>query len=114
MEEQEKINFKSLGISQKTLKIIESLGYEEPTPIQKLSIPIILNNKNLIAQAPTGTGKTLAFGIPIIDRIDKKVYPNALVLVPTRELCIQVSQELNKVGRKLAFFYNTNLWWPSH
>lgn len=104
MEEQEKLNFKSLGISQKTLKIIESLGYEEPTPIQKLSIPIILNNKNLIAQAPTGTGKTLAFGIPIIDRIDKKVYPNALVLVPTRELCIQVSQELNKVGRKLAVF----------
>lgn len=101
---EEKLSFKELGLSQKTLKIVESLGFEEPTPVQHLSIPIIINNKNLIAQAPTGTGKTLAFGLPLVEKIDKKSYPNALILVPTRELCIQVAQELNKVGRKAGVF----------
>ncbi len=101
---EEKLSFKSLGLSPKTLKIVESLGFEEPTPVQQLSIPIMLEGKNLVAQAPTGTGKTLAFGLPIVERIDKKLHPNALVLVPTRELCIQVAQELNKVGRKVGVF----------
>ncbi|MCX7991584.1 MAG: DEAD/DEAH box helicase [Proteobacteria bacterium] len=101
---EEKLSFKELGLSGKILRVVESLGFEEPTPVQHLSIPIILKEKNLIAQAPTGTGKTLAFGLPIVEKIDKKSYPNALILVPTRELCIQVAQELNKIGRKVGVF----------
>ncbi len=97
----EKNSFESLGLKKKVLKSIETLGFEEPTPVQALAIPVILDGRNLIAQAPTGTGKTLAFGLPLMELIDKKIYPNVLVLVPTRELCIQVAQELNKIGRQL-------------
>lgn len=104
MKEEEKNSFEDLQLSKKVLKVVESLGFEEPTPVQHLAIPIILQDKNLIAQAPTGTGKTLAFGLPLMDLIDKKTFPNALVLVPTRELCVQVAQELNNVGRKLGVF----------
>jgi len=97
-----KTGFEELNLSKKVLKVIAELGFEEPTPVQKLSIPLILEGKNVLAQAPTGTGKTLAFGLPLMDMIKKKKYPSALILVPTRELCIQVAQELNRVGMKLG------------
>lgn len=99
-----KLSFEELGLSKKVLKIVEGLGFEEPTPVQQLAVPIILGQKNLLAQAPTGTGKTLAFGLPLMDLIKKQKHPYALILVPTRELCIQVAQELNKVGIKLGVF----------
>lgn len=103
MKEKElKTGFEELSLSKKVLKIVAELGFEEPTPVQRMSIPLILAGKNVLAQAPTGTGKTLAFGLPLMDMIKKKKYPNALVLVPTRELCIQVAQELNKVGMKMG------------
>ncbi|GAB4433852.1 MAG: DEAD/DEAH box helicase [bacterium] len=97
-----KMGFEELNLSKKVLKIVSDLGFEEPTPVQREAIPKILEGRNLLAQAPTGTGKTLAFGLPLMDMIKKKKYPNALVLVPTRELCIQVAQELNRVGMKLG------------
>lgn len=91
--------FEQLGLSSATLQAIYRLGFEEPTPIQKKAIPIALDGRDVIGQAPTGTGKTAAFGLPIIERIlvDSDTI-QGLVVVPTRELAIQVAEELNKIG----------------
>ncbi|HBN97510.1 MAG TPA: DEAD/DEAH box helicase, partial [Firmicutes bacterium] len=79
--------FEQLGLSSATLQAIYRLGFEEPTPIQKKAIPIALDGRDVIGQAPTGTGKTAAFGLPIIERIlvDSDTI-QGLVVVPTREL----------------------------
>ncbi|MCF6137255.1 DEAD/DEAH box helicase [Pseudalkalibacillus berkeleyi] len=91
--------FKDLGIETRTLKAISDMGFEEPTPIQRDSIPVALEGRDLIGQAQTGTGKTAAFGIPIIEKIDKdESGVQALIVTPTRELTIQVAEELNKIG----------------
>jgi len=82
------------------MKAIERMGFVEPTPVQVETIPLTMKGKDVIAQAQTGTGKTAAFGIPILESLTKGVKPFALVLVPTRELGSQVSDEL----KKLAFF----------
>ncbi len=89
--------FKELGLSDNVLKALKKKGYEEPTPIQKRTIPILLQGEiDIVGQAQTGTGKTAAFGIPIIERIeDKSKSIQSLILVPTRELAIQVSEEMN-------------------
>ena len=93
-------NFKELGISPEILKAVEDMGFEEPTPIQKASIPIALTGKDLIGQAQTGTGKTAAFGIPILSRIDtSKPGPQAVILSPTRELAIQSAEEINHLAQ---------------
>jgi len=91
--------FYELGLSAKALEAIHKKGFEEPTDIQALTIPVMLkDNTNIIAQAQTGTGKTAAFGLPLIEllRPDKKIV-QALILVPTRELAIQVSEEINSL-----------------
>lgn len=99
MKKEEKVKkFEDLGLSGQLVSKLYELGFEEPTPVQYDAIPKILEGKNLIAQAPTGTGKTLAFGLPIIEKIKKQKNPYALILVPTRELCIQVAQEINKIS----------------
>ena len=91
--------FELLGLSPATLQAIHKLGFEEPTPIQKKAIPIALDGGDVIGQAPTGTGKTAAFGLPIIERIlVDSADIQGLVVVPTRELAIQVAEELNKIG----------------
>lgn len=93
-------NFTDLKLDPKVLKAIEDLGYEEPTPIQKKAIPIGLKGKDLIGQAQTGTGKTAAFGIPLVNKITAdEEQISALVLAPTRELAIQVAVEIGKLGR---------------
>ena len=93
--------FSEMGLSQKTLKAIEDMGYIEPSPIQSLAIPIILTGKDIIGQAQTGTGKTAAFAIPIIEKSKGKCrYPEAIVLTPTRELAMQVAEEINKIARQ--------------
>jgi ATP-dependent RNA helicase DeaD len=82
------------------MKALQDMGFEEPTPIQARTVPVIMAGNDLIGQAQTGTGKTAAFGIPIIEKIDhrsRKV--QALVLAPTRELAIQVAEEITKIGR---------------
>lgn len=92
--------FTEISLSKETLKSIEEMGYNEATPIQKLSIPSLLKGDDLIGQAQTGTGKTAAFGIPLIEKIlpkDKTV--SGIILCPTRELAIQVSVELGKLSR---------------
>ncbi|MFD2679248.1 DEAD/DEAH box helicase [Bacillus seohaeanensis] len=91
--------FSDLNLSPTTLKSIKRMGFEEATPIQAGTIPVSLEGKDVIGQAQTGTGKTTAFGIPMIEKIDVK-NPNiqGLIIAPTRELAIQVSEELYKVG----------------
>ncbi|NLY11623.1 MAG: DEAD/DEAH box helicase [Firmicutes bacterium] len=91
--------FEKLGLSLESLQAIYGLGFEEPTPIQEKAIPLALAGSDVVGQAPTGTGKTAAFGLPIIEKITKDSdHIQGLVIVPTRELAIQVAEELNKIG----------------
>ncbi|WP_293442862.1 DEAD/DEAH box helicase [Persephonella sp.] len=100
-----KLSFRDLQISNKTLKSIERLGFKNPTEVQEKAIPVVLSGKDLIAQAQTGTGKTAAFGIPIVERVNPKARKiQALVLVPTRELAIQVTKEIKDLGREKRIF----------
>ncbi len=83
--------FKSMGLSDRALAILAVLGFSDPTPIQEEAMPLLLDGIDVVGQAQTGTGKTLAFGLPIVDRIDPDVHEvQAIVLVPTRELAQQV------------------------
>ncbi len=92
--------FEDLGLGGPLLKALKDVGYEEPTPIQVRTIPVLLEGRDVIAQAQTGSGKTAAFGLPIIEAIDPRVRaPQALILCPTRELAIQVSEALHKYGK---------------
>jgi len=88
-------SFAELGLSEHTLHALRDVGYESPSPIQEQAIPPLLEGRDVIGQAQTGTGKTAAFGLPIVQYIDPDVREvQALVLTPTRELCIQVTQAL--------------------
>ena len=99
----ESITFADLGLSEAMLKALEKKGYGYPTTIQAEAIPHFLQWKDVIAKAPTGTGKTFAFGIPMIEHIDPEIEGvQALVLAPTRELAIQIGDEL----RGLLTYYN--------
>lgn len=100
-----KNNFESLGLSDVMLQSIKEKGFEEPTEIQSRIIPLILENKmDLIGQAQTGTGKTAAFALPILDLLDEQQnFVQALVLVPTRELAIQVCDEFNSIKGSKKF-----------
>jgi ATP-dependent RNA helicase DeaD len=87
--------FADLGLSDSTLQALQDVGYEQPSPIQEQAIPPMLEGRDVIGQAQTGSGKTAAFGLPIIEYIDPtEPEVQALVLTPTRELCIQVTQAL--------------------
>jgi len=99
-ETETKKTFRDLGISEKVLKALDDMGFEEPSPIQEQAIPLLLNGKDVIGQAQTGTGKTAAFGVPIVERWDPKLKAvQALVLTPTRELAIQVAEEITKIAK---------------
>lgn len=93
-------SFEALGLSKELLKGVEDLGFEEPSPIQALAIPILLAGRDAVGQAQTGTGKTAAFGLPILDKVVPGKAVQALVLCPTRELAIQVAEELGKLGAR--------------
>ncbi len=91
--------FADLGLSESLLKAIETLGFVSPSPIQAKTIPWMLQNRDVIALAQTGTGKTAAFGLPILQNLDKNVsQPVALILAPTRELAIQVGEHIESLG----------------
>jgi ATP-dependent RNA helicase DeaD len=91
--------FAELGLSEQTLHALRDVGYESPSPIQEQAIPPLLEGRDVIGQAQTGTGKTAAFGLPIVQYVDPEVREvQALVLTPTRELCIQVTQALRTYG----------------
>src|SRR3954470_1488499 len=98
------MGFKGLGLSDDILAAVAALGYEEPTPVQKETIPLMLEGRDLLAQAATGTGKTAAFALPMLQRITESGatgrHPTAgLVLVPTRELAMQVAEAIHKYAR---------------
>lgn len=96
----ESSTFKDLHLSRNIEKAIEELGFEEPTPIQSQAIPFILEGRDVIGQAQTGTGKTAAFGIPALEMVNvRSKRTQALVLCPTRELANQVADEMGKLGK---------------
>src|ERR1700689_607356 len=91
--------FADLGLSESTLQALRDVGYEAPSPIQEQAVPALLAGQDVIGQAQTGTGKTAAFGLPIMEYVDpSEASVQALVLTPTRELCIQVTQALRTYG----------------
>jgi len=93
-------NFEQLNLSKEIYKAIKDMGFEEPTPIQQGAIPLMLEGKDVIGQAQTGTGKTAAFGIPILESVDASSRkPQALVMCPTRELAIQVAEEMTNLAK---------------
>jgi ATP-dependent RNA helicase DeaD len=93
--------FSELGLSEPILESLKHLGYEDPTPIQEQAIPELLAGRDVIGQAQTGTGKTAAFGLPLLEYVDPKdPEVQALVLTPTRELCIQVTQAIRAYGER--------------
>jgi len=98
--------FSKLGLSEPLLKAIAELNYREPTAIQKKAIPVILSDKNLVAAAQTGTGKTASFVLPLLEKLntDRKLRGKrirALILTPTRELAVQVEQSIRDYGKHL-------------
>jgi ATP-dependent RNA helicase RhlE len=102
------MSFESLGLRAELLSAIAARGYTTPTPIQTEAIPVIFEGCDLLAGAQTGTGKTAAFALPIVQRLgenippEKRRKPRALVLVPTRELAAQVSEQMNNYARRLS------------
>lgn len=91
--------FGDIQLSRKVISAITEMGFEEPSPIQSKTIPLVMEGHDVVGQAQTGTGKTAAFGIPIIESISDNRHIQALILTPTRELAIQVSEEITKIGR---------------
>ncbi|WP_296701074.1 DEAD/DEAH box helicase [Algoriphagus sp.] len=94
------LKFSDLGISAEILKSVEEMGYTQPSEIQSQAIPFVLQGRDVIGQAQTGTGKTAAFAIPIIDLVDSELnHPQAIILCPTRELAVQVEGEIQKLAK---------------
>ncbi|MFD2637993.1 DEAD/DEAH box helicase [Piscibacillus salipiscarius] len=94
------IAFKDFNIGEEIVKALSNMGFENPTPIQEKAIPVALEGRDMIGQAQTGTGKTTAFGVPMIEKMDmSQSKVQGLVIAPTRELAIQVGEELNRIGQ---------------
>ncbi len=98
------MNFEQLGLHESIIEAISYMGFKTPTPIQEQAIPLILDGKDVIACAQTGTGKTAAFLIPVLDQISGNLNEGALIIVPTRELAIQIDQQI----QALAYFLGVN------
>ncbi len=100
------MTFKQLALNTALLKSLDKIGYEMPSPIQSQTIPLLLEGGDLVGQAQTGTGKTAAFALPILNNLDfKQKEPQVLVLTPTRELAIQVSEAFKKYAANLKNFH---------
>src|SRR5436305_12771166 len=93
-------SFEPLGLSPDVLRVLDELGYEEATPIQARAIPALLAGRDVLGSAATGTGKTAAFALPLIERLDPAVRcVQALIMTPTRELAVQVAEAVHRYGR---------------
>ena len=100
------LSFRDLGLIEPLFKALKDIGYETPSPIQAQTIPYILDGKDVLGQAQTGTGKTAAFALPILSRIDlKQKEPQVLVLAPTRELAIQVAEAFQRYASHMKDFH---------
>ena len=97
------MGFANLGLSEKTLKAIEEMGFETPTPIQEKAIPVALMTRDVLGLAQTGTGKTASFTLPMIEMLAggraKARMPRSLILTPTRELAAQVAENFDQFGK---------------
>src|SRR5437764_11897880 len=96
------MTFEGLGIDARLIQATGELGFVNPTPIQEQAIPVLLKGtKDFVGLAQTGTGKTAAFGFPLLQLISKQQkFPQALIICPTRELCLQITNDLNSFKRK--------------
>jgi len=102
----EKIRFDSLPLSEGIQEAVKEMGFEFASPIQSEAIPFVMEGRDVIGQAQTGTGKTAAFGIPMIEHIIPfEKYVQAIILCPTRELAVQVSEEMKKLSK-----YTKGVW----
>jgi ATP-dependent RNA helicase DeaD len=100
------LTFRDLALSDLVLRAVVDVGYESPSPIQAQTIPLLLQGSDLLGQAQTGTGKTAAFALPALSRIDLTRHePQVLVLVPTRELALQVSEAFLRYAAHLKGFH---------
>ena len=98
--------FAELNLGEPLLRVLSELGYESPSPIQAATIPLLMSNRDVLGQAQTGTGKTAAFALPILARIDiRQSAPQALVLAPTRELAIQVAEAFQRYATHIPGFH---------
>lgn len=100
-------SFADLGLDASIIESLAALGYEEPTPIQREAIPVLVSGKDILGQAATGTGKTAAFALPIVQHVvslapDDRRSPSAFILVPTRELAMQVAEAVHRYGKSLG------------
>lgn len=99
-ESKPSVRFDELELSEPTLKALDRMGFSAPTPVQAQTIPLMMDGSDVIAKAPTGTGKTCAFGIPIIECLDMDVTDvQAVIVCPTRELCLQIAEEFRALTR---------------
>lgn len=106
MSESLPLLFADLNLNDALLRVLQELGYESPSPIQAATIPILLDHRDVLGQAQTGTGKTAAFALPILARIDiRQTQPQALVLTPTRELAIQVAEAFQRYATHIPGFH---------
>jgi ATP-dependent RNA helicase DeaD len=109
--EANKVRFRDLPLSKDVVSAVEKSGYETPTPIQEQIIPHVLEGKDVMAQSQTGSGKTAAFALPILTKIDTKAKaPQALVLAPTRELAIQVSESFERYASQISKFSSVAIY----
>jgi len=100
------VNFRDFGLCSALLSALDEVGYETPSPIQQQAIPFLMQGNDLLGHAPTGTGKTAAFALPLLDKIDtRSKQVQLLILAPTRELAIQVSEALQRYASKMKGFH---------
>ncbi len=96
----ETLKFNELNLSPEILRGVKEMGFEEASPIQSKAIPIAMTGADIIGQAQTGTGKTAAFGIPVLEKAKKEIkHPQTLILCPTRELAVQAAEEIRKLAK---------------
>ena len=106
----ETLRFNELNLSPEILRGIKEMGFEEASPIQSKAIPIAMTGTDLIGQAQTGTGKTAAFGIPVLEKVKKEIkHPQTLILCPTRELAVQAAEEIRRLAKYLALIYDDGI-----
>ena len=106
--------FEELGVSQETVRSLTNMNFISPTGIQTETIPYVLSGIDILAQAQTGSGKTGAFGIPLVDTVRRNDQLQSLILAPTRELAQQVGEQLRLMSRAKGLKVSIVFWWDKH